>query len=134
MSTSRKVFIVNQPDATRAPAGRDPWDVSPAAFFGEIIYLFEITDPPPVRNREAAMQRAHEVLSQAQKGDAIVWAGGDPFGMVIAAAILAEYTEGEFTYLLWDRQAGSYAPVSLELFADGYYPPADEGPEDASNG
>ncbi|UXO93757.1 hypothetical protein Pan1_42 [Pseudanabaena phage Pan1] len=113
-----KVFIVNEPDESRVPAGRASWDTSPAAFFGELVYVFTADNPPPVRDREAAFARAHEVLSQATPNDFLVWAGGDPFGMVIAAAVLADYTDGQFTYLMWDRMARSYAPVPVDLFPD----------------
>ncbi len=111
-----KVFIVNEPDESRVPAGRASWDTSPAVYFGELVYVFTADNPPPVRDREAAIARAHEVLSDATPGDFLVWAGGDPFGMVLAAAIMADYTDGQFTYLMWDRMARSYAPVPVQLF------------------
>lgn len=110
------VYIVNEPDETRVPPGRQSWDISPAAHFGDIVYVFPASAEPPVRNREYAMARAHEVLSEAEPGDYIVWAGGDPFGMVLVAAILADYTEGQFNYLMWDRMARSYAPIPVDLF------------------
>lgn len=114
-----KVFIVNEPDESRVPAGRASWDTSPAAYFGEMVYVFEAHNPPPVRDREAALARAHEVLSEATSDDFLVWAGGDPFGMVIVAAVMADYTDGQFTYLMWDRMARTYAPVPVNLFNNG---------------
>lgn len=111
-----KVFIVNEPDESRVPAGRQSWDTSPAAYFGDLVYVFTSDTPPPVRDREAAMERAHDVLKEATPDDFLVWAGGDPFGMVLAAAILADYTDGHFTYLMWDRMARTYAPVSVDVF------------------
>lgn len=111
-----KVFIVNEPDESRVPAGRASWDTSPAGYFGDLVYVFTADNPPPVRDREAAIARAHEVLSEATSDDFLVWAGGDPFGMVLAAAIMADYTDGQFTYLMWDRMARSYAPVPVQLF------------------
>ena len=113
-----KVFIVNEPDESRVPAGRASWDTSPAAYFGELVYIFTADSPPPVRDRDRAFTRAHEVLKDAKSEDFIVWAGGDPFGMVMAAAIMADYTDGVFTYLMWDRMARSYAPVPVDLFLD----------------
>lgn len=110
------VFIVNEPDETRVPPGRQSWDISPAAHFGDIVYVFPASQEPPVRNREYAIDRAHDVLSEADEGDFIVWAGGDPFGMVLAASVLSEYTGGKFNYLMWDRMARSYAPIPVELF------------------
>lgn len=113
-----KVFIVNEPDETRVPPGRQSWDISPAAHFGEIVYVFPANEEPPVRNREFAIDRAHEVLAEAEAGDYIVWAGGDPFGMVLAASILADYTGGKFNYLMWDRMARSYAPIPVDVYGD----------------
>lgn len=114
-----KVFIVNEPDESRVPAGRASYDTSPAAFFGDLVYVFQAHEDPPVRNRDHAMERAHEVLSEATSEDFLVWAGGDPFGMVIAAAVMADYTDGEFTYLMWDRMARAYAPVAVNMFHNG---------------
>lgn len=114
------VYIVNEPDESRVPAGRASWDTSPAAYFGEMVYVFTADNPPPVRNRDAAIERAHEVLQHAQQGDFIVWAGGDPFGMILAASVLADYTDGHFNYLMWDRMARTYAPIEVDLlFSNG---------------
>jgi len=110
-----KVYIVNEPDESRVPAGRASWDTSPAAHFGELVYVFTADRNPPVRDRDNAIERAHEVLQYAEQGDFIVWAGGDPFGMILAAGILADYTDGQFNYLMWDRMARSYAPIDVDL-------------------
>lgn len=111
-----KVYIVNEPDESRVPEGRATYDVSPAAMFGEVAFIFTADNPPPVRDRDRAIERAHEVLCDAEPGDFIVWAGGDPLGMIIAAAVLADYTDGQFNYLMWDRAVRAYAPVALEVF------------------
>ncbi len=110
------VFIVNEPDESRVPAGRASWDTSPAAYFGDMVYVFTADRDPPVRDKDAAIQHAHDVLKNAEKGDFLVWAGGDPFGLVIVSAIIADVTDGEFTYLMWDRMARSYAPIPTALF------------------
>tara|TARA_R110000787_G_scaffold213115_1_gene322694 strand:+ start:2911 stop:3276 length:366 start_codon:yes stop_codon:yes gene_type:complete len=110
-----KVFIVNEPDESRVPAGRASWDTSPASFFGELVYIFTADRDPPVRDKDRAIERAHEILQTAEQGDFIVWAGGDPFGMILAAGILADYTDGQFNYLMWDRMARAYAPIEVDL-------------------
>jgi|AVFP01.1.fsa_nt_gi hypothetical protein len=114
------VFIVNEPDETRVPAGRASYDTSTSSYFGDIAYIFRADDPPPVRDRDAAIERAHEVLRDSTPQDFLVWAGGDPFGMIIAAAVMSDVTGGEFTYLMWDRMARTYAPVPVKLFEDVY--------------
>ena len=113
-----KVFIANEPDKSKVPEGRTCYDVSPASVFGELIFVFGVNSLPPVRNREKAVERAHQVLCQATPGDFLVWAGGDPLGMVITAAIMADYTNGKFNYLLWDWSIHAYAPVPVALFGD----------------
>lgn len=114
-----KVYIVNEPDESRVPEGRATYDVSPASMFGEVVFIFGADFPPPVRDRERAVRRAHEVLADAEPGDFVVWAGGDPLGMVIAAAVLADYTDGNFNYLMWDRAIRAYAPVPMEIYING---------------
>lgn len=114
-----KVYIVNEPDESRVPVGRASWDTSPASYFGELVYIFTADQPPPCRDKDAAILRAHEVLADANEGDFLVWAGGDPFGMIIAASVLADYTNGQFNYLMWDRMARSYAPLEVDLLFNG---------------
>uniref|UniRef100_A0AAU7VGV4 Uncharacterized protein n=1 Tax=Dinoroseobacter phage vB_DshS_R26L TaxID=3161158 RepID=A0AAU7VGV4_9CAUD len=113
-----RVFIVNEPDESRAPEGRATYDTNPARAFGQIVFINPADQPVPVRDPERAVERAHEVLADASEDDFLVWAGGDPLGLIIAASILADKTDGQFTYLKWDRAARAYAPAPLDLFPD----------------
>lgn len=116
----RKVFIVNQPAPTRATT---MYDISPAMQYGEVVLVFTADLPKPSDNPKWAISHAYEVLKDMQHDDFIVWAGGDPFGMVIVAAIAAKVTHGRFKYLRWERQrikgratgAGYYAPVPVDI-------------------
>ena len=110
------VFIVNEPDESRTPEGRATYDTNPARAFGRVEFIFPAEMKSPVRNPEAATERALDVLAGATKDDYLVWAGGDPLGLIIASSILADNTEGQFNYLKWDRAARAYAPVPLNLF------------------
>lgn len=110
------VFIVNEPDESRAPEGRATYDTNPARAFGQVVFINPADLPVPVRDPERAIERAHDVLANATEDDYLVWAGGDPLGLIIAAAILADKTDGQFTYLKWDRAARAYAPAPLDLF------------------
>ena len=112
------VYIVNEPDESRATEGRATYDTNPARAFGRIEFVFP-AGMVPVRNPERAIERAHEALANATEDDFLVWAGGDPLGMIIVASILADKTDGNFTYLKWDRAARAYAPVPLEMFDNG---------------
>jgi hypothetical protein len=111
-----KVFIVNEPDESRVPEGRAAYDTNPARAFGRIEFIFTNEHGAPVRNPERAVDTAHAVLSDATPNDYLVWAGGDPLGLIIASAVLADITDGKFNYLKWDRAARAYAPVELDLF------------------
>lgn len=111
------VYVVNEPSNDRTPAGRAPYDTSAAEFFGQLVNIFRADENTPIRNRDVAIAHAHDVLADAEKGDFLVWAGGDPFGMVIVSAILADYTDGQFNYLVWDRVSKAYSPVPVSLFA-----------------
>lgn len=111
-----RVFIVNEPDESRAPEGRAAYDTNPARAFGQVVFINPADQPVPVRDPERAVERAHDVLSDATSDDYLVWAGGDPLGLILAASILADKTDGQFTYLKWDRAARAYAPATLDLF------------------
>lgn len=111
-----RVFIVNEPDESRAPEGRATYDTNPARAFGKIVFINPADRPVPVRDPEGAVDRAHAVLADVTSEDYLVWAGGDPLGLIIAAAVMADNTDGKFTYLKWDRAARAYAPEALDLF------------------
>lgn len=110
------VFIVNEPDESRTPEGRATYDTNPARAFGVVKFIFPADALAPVRDPERAFEIAHDALQFATPDDCLVWAGGDPLGLIIAAAILADKTEGQFKYLKWDRAARAYAPVNLSIF------------------
>ncbi len=105
----RTVFIINEQESSH-------YDLEPAKAFGEIVFVNPVDRPVPVRARDEAINRAHEVLANATKDDYLIWAGGDPLGLVIASAIMADKTNGQFNYLKWDRRARNYTPTPLTLF------------------
>lgn len=113
------VFVVSQPPKNRAPTGME-CATTPAEIFGDIVYVFPLGMPRPCTNREESIERARDVLSTAKPGDFLLWAGGDPFGLAIAASILSDFLDGQFNYLLWDRNVGAYSPLKVDLlFTDG---------------
>lgn len=110
------VYIVNEPDESRASEGRATYDTNPARAFGKIEFIFPAGRPTPVRDPDRAVAHAHHVLENVTEEDYLVWAGGDPLGLIIAAAVMADLTDGKFTYLKWDRAARAYAPAPLDIF------------------
>lgn len=111
-----RVYVVNEPSPRTTPRGTVMYDVSPAKVYGDLVYLFRAADPSPIREREAALRRAHTVLRSARSSDCLLFAGGDPYGLIVATAVLSHYTRGEFTYLYWQKTVRAYCPLR---FADG---------------
>jgi hypothetical protein len=104
------------------------YDVSPALSYGDIVFVFTADEPLPVQDPTAAITRAHAVLCDITEDDYLVWAGGDPLGLVIAGAVAADYLDGKVRYLKWERARdgdvrsptrGFYAPVKLDIFPQG---------------
>lgn len=118
-----RVFVVNQPTPRRSPGGF-VYDVSPAMKYGEVEFVFTADQQTPSDNPEAAIEHAARVLADATEDDYLVWAGGDPLGLVIVSSILADITDGPIRYLRWERArengerkgGGYYAPILINVF------------------
>ena len=123
-----KVFVINQPLEKPTASGL-LFDVSPALQYGSICYVFLSSDPSPSSDPDAAVQRAVDVLSSIEPCDFLVWAGGDPLGLVIASTIAADYLGGEVNFLRWNRarsetgervrNVGFYSPVRVTGLFEG---------------
>ena len=106
----RRVFVVNEPNISRAGT---TYDVSRAKRWGEISFVFTRDQPLPYVDPLFAQRRAQDVMGAMTSDDFLVWAGGDPLGLVIAAAIAYSAT-GQFVgYLSWNKYRGEYVPVYL---------------------
>lgn len=120
MTTRPRVYIVNQPQIV---PGRPTYDVSPAMQYGDVLFVFTDADTRPSDDAQAAIDHAYDMMQDAQEGDFVVWAGGDPFSMVIVANVINDLTGGKFNYLRWERQrvdgqrtgGGYYLPVAVDL-------------------
>lgn len=117
------VYIVNQPQPR---SGKDGfvYDVSPAMQYGELIFVYRADQPPPSNNPDWATAHAYEVLADFSDDDFLVWAGGDPLGMVIVSAVAADVNQGGVKYLKWERERdrdrrrtgnGYYVPLALSI-------------------
>ena len=116
-----RVFVINQPVSSREGY---TYDVSPAMQYGGINFIYRADDPLPSVDPTFAVVRAHDVLQDANPNDYFVWAGGDPFGMVVAIAVASEYLDGVIRYLRWDRgrdekgrrtsRVGFYSPILVD--------------------
>ena len=106
----RRVFVVNEPNTSRAGV---TYDVSPARAWGEITFVFTRNMPVPNVDPIFAQRRAQDVLGDMTSDDYLVWAGGDPLGLVIASAVAYVATGQFLSYLAWDKYRRCYVPVYL---------------------
>lgn len=116
-----RVIIINEPRPCRFTGRKHFYDITPASDFGEVEFLFKYDNFAPSANPEEALILAQDVLKDFHEEDFIVWAGGDPFGMIVAAIALAG--KPVINYLKWDklldengrRASGQYLPLTLDL-------------------
>lgn len=110
------VFIPNEPDLRRVPPGAKAYNVKPAEKYGRLRYVFFAREKSPARRDiEQVIDHAYEVMKDAKEGDYLATVGGDPFGIVVAAVVLADITKGKFKYLYWDRHSNEYKPSDVNF-------------------
>jgi len=117
-----KVFIVNRPVTKNSSSFT--YDVSPAQEFGEVVFLFDSTQrPEPSENPSAARQHILSTLENFDPDDDfIVWAGGDPLGMLLVSAHLGAW-HNSVKYLKWEKErdlsgrvvGGHYIPLTVKI-------------------
>lgn len=119
-----RVFVINQP---RPRGGVQPYDLSSAMQYGDLIFVFRADQSTPSADPEWATRHAREILRDVTPNDFLIWAGGDPMGAVVASAIFADNTDGRVNYLKWERERtsggertgrGYYIAVPVDVFED----------------
>jgi len=113
-----KVYVLQ---ATRFQA-----DVSPAAVYGDIVFVLSAGDRT-CSNPEASMDKLFQALEKFNyKEDFIVWAGGDPLSAILAGMILSELGITKFRFLRFEKShaskpgqpvSGFYSPIEVCLDA-----------------
>lgn len=112
------VFVIHRPMHRE---NANSYDVSSAVEHGPLEYIFE-DGFSPYRDPERAEKIAWEKLKNFGPGDFLLWAGGDPAGMLIVGMVAAFRTDGNVRFLRWDRErdketrkliGGRYVPVEL---------------------
>ena len=111
-----KVYVLQ---ATRHQA-----DVSPAAVYGDIIFILSAGDRT-CSNPELSIEKLARGLENFKyKEDFIVWAGGDPLSAIAAGAILFDLGITKFRFLRFEKNRASkpgqpvngfYSPVEVDL-------------------
>jgi hypothetical protein len=124
MSTRRAntVFITQQPRPNNA--GWTP-NLTPAAKFGALEFIFEAEDKPFL-NPTKALLRAQKALADFDpERDYILWPNsGDPAGAVSVFLALGSMDIDQVRLLYWDRKLengqrstteGFYTPITFKL-------------------
>ena len=113
------VFVIQKP----TPGGRNnfTYDVTPAGVFGKIQYIFT-GEYQPYQDTERAEKDAYSALAEFNDEDYLLWAGGDPAGLIIAGAVASNVNEGSINYLRWNKMrtadksevlGGQYVPINI---------------------
>jgi hypothetical protein len=109
------VYVICEPAPRRD--GVPAYDVSPAAMYGPIEFVFRHGFMSPSRDPEKAIIHAREVLSRFDDAvDYVVWAGGDPLAAILVGSELAKVAA--YRYLRWEKSptgtGGNYVPVTID--------------------
>ncbi len=96
------VFVINKPSP-------DPnltyGDVTQAVEYGSIVFVFDgvLPNEDPI----SAETIAWEKLRNFSDDDYLLWAGGDPVGLMIAAPMVAILNKGNIKCLYWKQGPAS---------------------------
>lgn len=89
----------------------------PATQFGELVFLLppnaQITFSPG-----PSVERIRRNLKNFTDDDFLLLIG-DPAAMAIAAAMAAQYNNGRFRLLKWDKREMKYYPILVDLNQKG---------------
>lgn len=111
-----RVFVVQEPTADR---GARVVDISPAASFGELVFLYPSGHLP--MDWAAVVKKLREQLADFSDDDYLVCTG-HPVLMCTAAALAAAANEGRVRYLRWQRPRPA-DPATGRVAKLGYYQP-----------
>lgn len=116
-----KVFVVQQPRPNNA--GWTP-NLSPAAAYGTIHYVFDGSDRPKDDTRQAMIKAAQRLMEFDPETDFVVWPyTGDPAGAWAVMLVLGNMDIDFIRVLCWERKLengertgdGFYTPIQFDL-------------------
>lgn len=115
--TSR-VFVPYEPLRRDPETGklRPLLDLSPAAQFGELVFMLPPAIKPAV-DPEASLPAIRRHMSTYSEGDCILMAG-DMMLVAWATALAAMTSGGSVTLLKWDNRASAYRTVPAKLWTE----------------
>lgn len=116
------IYLVQQPTVDRR--GWTP-DLSAASNYGPFSVMLDGSDRPSFLPGPCRQKILHALRHFNHTEDYILWAGGDPMGLMLTGAALAWLGVPSFRFLRWERKrddagvrqhdAGFYVPVLVQL-------------------
>lgn len=124
------VFIVQKP---KPPGGVNPnvYDVSPAAEYGNIVFIFDAYENPSSNPFESLKKIRLALENFNSDTDYVISAGGDPYGLLLVGFVMNEM-QLPLKWLRFERlrtrpnipvdptvpkQSGYYIPVEMPVQA-----------------
>ncbi len=101
------VYVVQMQERRGEPV----YDLSEAEQFGKLVYLL----PPNAHYAGKWVDRIHQKLQLATADDYLLLIGS-PSLIGWAAAIMADYTDGQLNLLVWNRRSQSYEVVKENVY------------------
>lgn len=119
-----RVYVIQVPN----PGGhrKATYDTTPAEQYGQINYIFEAGFSPSLSPAKA-IEIARKALAYFDSDtDFLVWAGGDPAGMMLVGAVaFSQSVNGDLKWLKWENNrdpetrqpngSGHYIPITFPL-------------------
>lgn len=94
------VYVAHQPSP--GPDGRVQ-RLAEAAEWGEIRFVTTEEERPGLRSKSILQQVRTRLALFRPEVDFVAWIGGDPAGLILTAATLADMGYRDFLYLRWER-------------------------------
>jgi hypothetical protein len=113
-----RVFVVQEALKQGVAGPRPVVDISPAAKYGELVYLLNWSDAK-LKNPDAVASTLWQKLSTFSDDDYLLMVGS-PTAMALTAAIAMDINNGRARLLMWDRDDRAYRVVPIDL--DATYP------------
>jgi len=106
------VYCIQEPPGTAE--GNPKYNVMKALSFGEVKFL--LTERAQlVYSAGSLINKLRKLLRDFNDEDYVLLVG-DPAIIAATAALVADINHGKFNVLKWDRLAGKYYPLSINLY------------------
>tara|TARA_R110001592_G_scaffold33763_7_gene116684 strand:- start:386 stop:736 length:351 start_codon:yes stop_codon:yes gene_type:complete len=106
------VYCIQEPRGTAE--GMPKYDVLEALPYGEIEFLFS-EFAQLVKSSGAAINLIRKKLQGFNDKDYLI-AAGDPALIAMSCLVASDLNFGKVKLLKWDRKAGKYYPLSIDLY------------------